>query len=45
MLWIMIAVSLLAYVAIWLTFYLSYRKTIRQMNDDLQKWKTGEKAD
>ena len=45
MLWIMIGVSLLAYTAIWLAFYLSYRKTIRQMNDDLEKLKTSRKAD
>ena len=45
MLWIMMAVSLVCYVAIWLVFYLSYRKTIRQMNDDLEKWKSARKPE
>ena len=40
MLWIMIAVSLAAYIAIWLAFYFSYKKTIRRMNEDLQKMKS-----
>ena len=45
MLWIMMAVSLVCYIAIWLIFYLSYRKTIRQMNDDLEKLKSARKPE
>ena len=37
---IMMAISLVCYAVIWLVFYLSYRKTIQQMNDDLRKMKS-----
>lgn len=43
--WAFIAVMVVAYVLIWLIQYLIYRRTIRAMNDDLKKWRSGKNAD
>ncbi len=37
--WIMTAVMVAVYFAIWLIMYLSYRRKIRKMNDELKRWK------
>lgn len=44
-LWIFVAAMAAGYVLIWLIQYLACRRKIRQMNDDLRKWKTGKKED
>ena len=42
--WIVVAAMVVAYVFIWLFQYLSYRRKIREMNEDLEKWKSRENA-
>ncbi len=37
--WIVVAVMVVGYVFIWLFQYLSYRRKICEMNEDLKKWK------
>ena len=37
--WIVVGAMAAGYVLIWLLQYLSYRRKIRKMNDELQKWK------
>lgn len=36
---IMLAVSVVIYFIIWLIMYLSYRRRVRRMNEDLKHWK------
>ena len=40
--WLLLAFELAAYVIIWLFFYFSYRKKIRQMNEELKKYKSAQ---
>ena len=43
--WIMTAVMVAVYFIIWVTMYLSYKRKIKQMNSELERWKekhTGE---
>ncbi len=43
--WMIMAAMITGYVLIWLFQYLSYKRKVQQMNDDLKKWKSGNKAD
>ena len=43
--WIVVAVMAAAYVLIWLVQYLSYRRTIRNMNENLEKMKAEKNAE
>ena len=43
--WIMIAAMVIGYVFIWLFQFLSCRRKIREMNEDLKKWKRKGDAD
>ena len=38
--WIMTVVCLVMYIIIWLIQYLIYKRQIRKMNEELQKWKS-----
>ena len=40
--WVVVAVMAAAYVLIWLLQYRSYRRKVRAMNQELEKWKSGE---
>lgn len=40
--WTVVAVMAAGYVLVWLFQYLAYRRKIREMNEDLEKWKSGE---
>ncbi len=42
--WIVVAVMLVGYICIWLIQYLSCRRKVRELNEDLKKWKSSEKA-
>lgn len=39
--WIVVGTMVAVYILIWLIQYLSYRRQIREMNDELIKWKSG----
>ncbi|MBR0268009.1 MAG: DUF3021 domain-containing protein [Clostridia bacterium] len=39
--WIVVGAMVAVYILIWLLQYLSYRRQIREMNDELIKWKSG----
>ncbi len=39
--WVMTIVCILIYFIIWLTQYLIFKREIRKMNEELQKWKEG----
>ena len=39
--WIVVGAMVAIYILIWLIQYLSYRRQIREMNDELIKWKSG----
>ena len=39
--WIVVGAMVAVYILIWLIQYLSYRRQIREMNDELIKWKSG----
>lgn len=39
--WIAVGAMVIGYVLTWLFQYLSYRRQIRKMNDELIRWKTG----
>jgi hypothetical protein len=43
--WIVVAAMAAAYVLIWLVQYLSYRRTIRKMNENLEKMKAEKNAE
>ena len=43
--WIVVAAMVIGYVLIWLFQYLSYRRKIREINEELKKWKSKESAD
>ena len=43
--WIVLAAMAVAYVLIWLIQYLSYRKKVRKINEDLAKWRSRKSAD
>jgi Flp pilus assembly protein TadB len=38
--WIVVGTMVAVYILIWLLQYLSYRRQIREMNDELIKWKS-----
>ena len=38
--WIVVGAMVAVYILIWLIQYLSYRRQIREMNDELIKWKS-----
>lgn len=38
--WIVVGTMVAVYILIWLIQYLSYRRQIREMNDELIKWKS-----
>ena len=38
--WIFTAAMVAAYVLIWLIQYTAYKRQVRKMNEDLQKWKS-----
>ena len=38
--WIVVGAMVAVYILIWLLQYLSYRRQIREMNDELIKWKS-----
>lgn len=38
--WIVVAVMAIGYVLIWLFQYLSYKRKIQEMNEELKKWKS-----
>ena len=38
--WIMLAACVMAYFIIWLIYYTAYRRKIRQMNEELKKWRS-----
>ena len=38
--WIVVGAMVAGYILIWLLQYLSYRRQIREMNDELIKWKS-----
>jgi hypothetical protein len=38
--WLFTATMIAAYILIWLIQYLAYKRQVRKMNEDLQKWKT-----
>ena len=44
-LWIVVAAMVAGYVLIWLFQYLSYKREIRKMNDNLRRWKSKKKQD
>jgi len=37
--WIFTAAMVAAYILIWLIQYMAYKRQVRKMNEDLQKWK------
>ena len=39
--WIVVGTMVAVYILIWLIQYLSYRRQILEMNDELIKWKSG----
>ncbi len=43
--WIILASYVAAYFIIWLIQFLSYKRQIRQMNKELQKWKSRQRPD
>jgi len=43
--WIIVGCMAVGYVLIWLFQYLSYRRKIREMNENLKKWRSKESAD
>ena len=43
--WIIMAVMAAAYFLIWLSQYLSYKRRVRQMNDDLKKLKSSQRTE
>ena len=43
--WIIVGCMAVAYVIIWLIQYLACRRKIREMNDNLNQWKSRENAD
>lgn len=43
--WIIVGGMVVVYILIWLFQYLSYRRKIREMNEELEKWKSKENAD
>ena len=43
--WIIVGGMVVVYILIWLFQYLSYRRKICEMNEELEKWKSKENAD
>ena len=38
--WIFTAAMIAAYILIWLIQYMAYKRQVRKMNEDLQKWRS-----